>query len=75
MRIRIDGCGSGQSVVGLGTANDFGDWIIIYSPSCFVISHGFYDRAYTLKNVYMLLPNGSIMYCVMLQTYSIFEES
>jgi hypothetical protein len=70
VRIRIDGCGWEQGLEDWALLMALGIQIIIYSSSCLLIS-----RADTSKNVHMVLPDGSTQYCVMLKTYSIFEES
>jgi len=63
VRIQIDGYGwdqgleDGVLIISLGNQ-------IIYSSTRFVISHGFQDRADTSKNVYIVLPDGGMLYYV-----------
>ena len=64
MRIKIDGCGWGQALEDGALLMSLGVQIIIYSFTRLVISHGFYDRADTSKNVHIILPDRSIQYCV-----------
>jgi hypothetical protein len=75
VRIIIDGFSWEQGLEDWALLVALGIQIIIYSSPRLVISHGFCDRADTSKNVHMLLPDGSIQYCVTLKMYSIFEES
>jgi len=64
VRIKIGGCGWGQGFEDVALLMSFGNQITIYSFTRFVISHGFYDRADTSKNVHIVLPDESIQYCV-----------
>jgi hypothetical protein len=64
VRIRIDGYGCGQSLEFCVLLMASENYIIIYSSTLSVISQGLYDRADTSKNVHIVLPDGSIQYCV-----------
>ena len=64
VRIKIDGCGWGQALEDGALLMSLGVQITIYSFTRFVISHGFYDRADTSKNVHIVLSYRNIQYCV-----------
>jgi hypothetical protein len=54
VRIRIDGCGWGQGLEHWALLMASGIYIIIYSSTRLVISHGLYDRSGTSKNVHII---------------------